>query len=108
MSLADLVISRAGSNFIFEFLSLKKPMILIPLPKGASRGDQLENAQFFQEQGFAEVIFEEDLTPERLLQMISSMFATYDRYVNKMNQGSNEESLAKLLSAIKNTAFKVE
>ena len=108
MSLADLVISRAGSNFIFEFLSLKKPMILIPLPKGASRGDQLENAQFFQEQGFAEVIFEENLTPDRLLQVISSMFTAYDRYVNKMNQGSNEESLAKLLSAIKNTAFKVE
>lgn len=29
---AEVVISRAGSNSIFELLSLKKPMILIPLP----------------------------------------------------------------------------
>ncbi len=107
MSLADLIISRAGSNFIFEFLFLKKPMILIPLPKGASRGDQLENARVFQEQGFAEVIFEENLTPDRLLQLIFSMFAAYDQYLDRMNKGSNEESLSKLLSAIKNTALKV-
>lgn len=105
MSLADLVISRAGSNFIFEFLSLKKPMILIPLPKGASRGDQIENAEFFQAQGFAEVIFEEELTPDRLLKLILTMFAKYDQYVNKMNKWSNNESLAKLLNEIMNVAM---
>lgn len=102
MSLADLVISRAGSNFIFEFLSLKKPMILIPLPQGASRGDQIENAKIFQEQGFAETILEEDLTPSRLLKSIDLMFATYNRYVEKMDGWSNEESLSKLLNAIEN------
>ena len=47
MALADLDISRAGSNFIFEFLALRKPMILIPLPKKSSRGDQIENAKAF-------------------------------------------------------------
>lgn len=104
MSLADFVISRAGSNFIFEFLSLKKPMILIPLPKGASRGDQIENAKVFQAQGFAEIIFEDDLTPDRLLKLIFTMFAAYDQYVNNMNKWSNEASLSKLLSII-NTAY---
>ena len=48
MCLADVVITRAGSNFIFEFLSLKKPMILIPLSKKSSRGDQIENARVFR------------------------------------------------------------
>ena len=102
MSLADIVISRAGSNFIFEFLSLKKPMILIPLPQKASRGDQIENAKIFKEQGFAEVIFEEDLSSDRLLALIQLMFANIDRYVEKMNTWSNEESLSKLLKAIAN------
>ena len=32
----DIVITRAGSNTIFELLSICKPMILIPLPKNAS------------------------------------------------------------------------
>ena len=64
MSLCDLVISRAGSNFIFEFLALKKPMILIPLSTKASRGDQIENAKIFQNQGWADVILEENLSKE--------------------------------------------
>ncbi len=33
MNAADLVISRAGANVIFELLTLRKPNILIPLPK---------------------------------------------------------------------------
>ena len=36
LAAADLVISRAGSNAICEFLALNKPNILIPLPAGAS------------------------------------------------------------------------
>ncbi|MDE7158042.1 MAG: UDP-N-acetylglucosamine--N-acetylmuramyl-(pentapeptide) pyrophosphoryl-undecaprenol N-acetylglucosamine transferase, partial [Clostridiales bacterium] len=42
----DLVLSRAGSNTVFEILALKKPAVLVPLPRG-SRGDQLENAAYF-------------------------------------------------------------
>ncbi|MFP3441098.1 glycosyltransferase, partial [Pantoea sp. SIMBA_133] len=30
LAMADLIVSRAGSNSIFEFLALKKPMLLIP------------------------------------------------------------------------------
>src|SRR5699024_334085 len=40
-SIADYVISRAGSNAIFEFVALRLPMLLIPLPLSASRGDQI-------------------------------------------------------------------
>ena len=55
-AMADMVISRAGSNAICEFLALHKPMLLIPLGKNASRGDQILNAESFKKQGFAEVI----------------------------------------------------
>ena len=44
---ADLVVSRAGSNTIFELALAQKPMLLVPLPKGASRGDQVDNAKYF-------------------------------------------------------------
>src|SRR5690606_9211173 len=55
---ADLVISRAGANAICEILALRKPNILIPLPQGASRGDQILNADSFENQGYSYVLSE--------------------------------------------------
>ncbi|WP_042475552.1 undecaprenyldiphospho-muramoylpentapeptide beta-N-acetylglucosaminyltransferase [Bacillus ndiopicus] len=59
---ADYVVSRAGSNSIFEFLALQKPMLLIPLSASKSRGDQILNANLFKKQKFAHVLEEEALT----------------------------------------------
>ena len=53
--LVDVVISRAGSNVIFELLALNKKMILIPLEKN-SRGDQVENAKYFEQKGYAKML----------------------------------------------------
>lgn len=69
MALCDLVISRAGANSIFEFLALKKPMILIPLEAG-SRGDQIQNADCFRKMGVAQVLREAELKHSTLLEMI--------------------------------------
>ena len=49
LAATDLVITRGGSNAIFEFLALKIPMIIIPLTKEQSRGDQILNAKSFEE-----------------------------------------------------------
>ena len=54
---ADLVLSRAGSNTVFEILALKKPALLIPLSR-ATRGDQKQNARYFWEKGLCEVLDE--------------------------------------------------
>ncbi len=61
LALADVVISRSGSNAIFELLSQKKAMLLVPLPSNASRGEQALNAQSFQQHGYAEIINDADL-----------------------------------------------
>ena len=104
MHLADIVISRAGSNFIFEFLALKKPMILIPLSKKSSRGDQIDNAQVFNKQGFAEVILEEDLTTNLLLDTIHLVYSDRQKYRNSMKNWNSNNSLSKLFDLITNTA----
>ena len=54
---ADVVLSRAGSNTVFELLALKKPAVLVPLAH-ASRGDQVENALYFQRRGLVRVLEE--------------------------------------------------
>ena len=58
---ADLVISRAGAGTIFELLALKKPALLIPL-EGQTRGDQAENAAYFERRGLCRVLKQSKLS----------------------------------------------
>lgn len=74
LAAADLVVSRAGANSVYELLTLKKPHILIPLPTTASRGDQIDNAKYYADQNVSSVIFEEALTEEKLLDEIKRCF----------------------------------
>ena len=66
LAVADIVLSRAGSNTLSELLALQKPMLLVPYPKGASRGDQIENAKSYAAQGLARVLMQEDMTAKTM------------------------------------------
>ena len=57
---ADLIICRSGAGAVFEALALKKRTLFIPLEK-ASRGDQKENAAYFQRLGLCHVLPQERL-----------------------------------------------
>lgn len=72
LAMADVVVSRAGSNAIFEFLYYHKPMLLIPYWKG-SRGDQVENAREFARAGYAKVLDERKATPAQFLQAVTDL-----------------------------------
>ena len=61
LAAADFVLSRAGSNTLSELLALRKPMLLVPYPLSASRGDQIKNAESFVKQGFAHILPQEDM-----------------------------------------------
>jgi UDP-N-acetylglucosamine--N-acetylmuramyl-(pentapeptide) pyrophosphoryl-undecaprenol N-acetylglucosamine transferase len=62
LAAAAVVVSRAGANSLYELLMARKPHLLIPLGKAASRGDQLDNARVFADLGFSRVLYEEALT----------------------------------------------
>lgn len=71
MKSASLVISRSGANAITELMAAEAVMLLIPLRRNASRGDQLENAAYLEKEGAALVLeSEEEFLPlaERLLE----------------------------------------
>ena len=61
LAAADVVVSRAGANALYELLCLGKPHLLVPLPATASRGDQIENAAHTQRSGYSLVIQDADL-----------------------------------------------
>ncbi|MBR5545354.1 MAG: undecaprenyldiphospho-muramoylpentapeptide beta-N-acetylglucosaminyltransferase [Clostridia bacterium] len=66
LAVADIVLSRAGSNTLSELLALQKPMLLVPYPLGASRGDQIQNAKSYAAQGLARVLMQEDMTAQSM------------------------------------------
>jgi UDP-N-acetylglucosamine--N-acetylmuramyl-(pentapeptide) pyrophosphoryl-undecaprenol N-acetylglucosamine transferase len=84
ISISDLVVSRAGANSIWETLILKKPMILIPLSKKSSRGDQIENAEYFKKLGVVEVLEDDSLNLETLNALIEEIFNKYNLYLSRI------------------------
>ena len=65
-ALADIVLTRGGSNVLFELLALKKPMLIVPLEKG-SRGDQVLNAKVFEKEKIAKSVLENQLENDKTL-----------------------------------------
>lgn len=72
ISSATIVISRSGAGAIWEFITLGKPMILIPLTKG-SRGDQLKNASYFEEKKAAYVLAGDDVNSKNLMALLENL-----------------------------------
>lgn len=105
LSAADVVVSRAGSNTIFELAVLRKPMLLIPLPKGNSRGDQVDNAKYFNQMGYANFVTEEQLEDSPLLPHIVATLndsASLISNLTKANiQAGNEKLLRIILDYVK-------
>ena len=85
ISISDLVISRAGINSIWEILMLKKPNILIPLSKAQSRGDQIENAQYFKNLNVCAIINDQNINFNTLNNSIEEIFNNYDVYLKNIN-----------------------
>ncbi|MFD2655674.1 undecaprenyldiphospho-muramoylpentapeptide beta-N-acetylglucosaminyltransferase [Gracilibacillus thailandensis] len=104
LAITDMVCSRAGANAIFEFLALNKPMLLIPLSRQASRGDQIVNAQSFEKQGYAKVLEEEELSTDSLVTSLLELKKDKFEIKDKMNQYRSSEAKEKVIDIIKNQA----
>ncbi len=99
-AMADLIISRAGATVLYEILALKKPNILIPLSKKASRGDQILNAHSFENQGFSYVIMEEALDEKTILEGIDKVYDNRRDYVNKMGLSKARNGIEEVIKII--------
>lgn len=81
---ADIVVSRSGSNAVYELLAARKVHILVPLSLKASRGEQLSNASFFVEKGMSMMIEEKDLTKKQLLTLLNNGLIKKNDFINRM------------------------
>ena len=107
MALADIVLSRAGANTIFELLTLKKPHILVPLSEQASRGDQVLNARSFEKSGYSKVVKEEEFTGKVLLKVLKEVVVEKDRYIENMNKSSMGNGVDNIIKVIMDNIKKI-
>jgi len=59
----------------YEIGCLGLPSILIPLPRSKSRGEQIDNANFFQENGAAQIIEDGQLSSRLLAEAVSDLLS---------------------------------
>ena len=101
LAMADVVACRAGANSIFELLALKKPNLLIPLSKAQSRGDQIENAQSFEKQGFSKVMHEENMDSLSFVMEIIDLYTHKEKYIEAMEESLVTDGVSEVARIIR-------
>ncbi|HOE08457.1 MAG TPA: UDP-N-acetylglucosamine--N-acetylmuramyl-(pentapeptide) pyrophosphoryl-undecaprenol N-acetylglucosamine transferase [Treponemataceae bacterium] len=102
LAACDVVLARSGANTLWEAAVQGKPMVLVPLSGAGTRGDQVENARLFKEQGAAEILLDEDVNPHTLQHVLTNMLdsETRKKYaVNAKNMTLGQNS-AELIAHI--------
>lgn len=100
LAAADIVVSRAGANTVFELIAARKPALLIPLPRSQSRGDQIVNADYCRRKGFAVVLAQEDLTPQTMLAALDALSQDKETYIAAMAAYPNADGTNAVLEQI--------
>lgn len=104
LNAADLIVSRAGANSIFEFLALRKPNLLIPLSMSSSRGDQIENAASFLKNGYSMVLNEENVNDVSLKMSIERLYEEREEFINAMRLSELGSATDKIIELIEKYA----
>ena len=102
---ADLVISRAGANALYEWLALGKPHLLVPLPLTASRGDQIENAAYAEARGWSAVLPEHDLNSVTLIDAAAKLAALSSEYQSRLQAFRTRDSVALIVEELARVAL---
>lgn len=99
-SYADIIMCRGGSNSIHELLALKKLMLIIPLPKDESRGDQIENAISFYNSGYCEYLLQENLNLKNFNNKTELLLKNKKIFLSNMNKSNKLNANQKIVKII--------
>lgn len=100
LAATDTIVTRGGSNAIFEFLALNIPMLIIPLTKKQSRGDQILNAEAFTKKGYALTLEEEKLTKNSLIHSLEILEKSREEIISSMELSPMSDALSVLIKEI--------
>jgi UDP-N-acetylglucosamine--N-acetylmuramyl-(pentapeptide) pyrophosphoryl-undecaprenol N-acetylglucosamine transferase len=80
----DLIISRAGASTVSEILYIKRPAILIPLPR-TFMNEQYKNAEYAEDFGIAKVMTEEEVVSGHLPKAVDEIFLNWGKIVSRVS-----------------------
>jgi UDP-N-acetylglucosamine--N-acetylmuramyl-(pentapeptide) pyrophosphoryl-undecaprenol N-acetylglucosamine transferase len=90
---ATLVISRAGATTLAELACAGRPAVLMPYPH-AAENHQFHNAEFFRQQGAAQIVPQAALPEETARLLSSAVTALLDDRPGLATMGERMQSLA--------------
>lgn len=99
----DFVLGRSGAGVTAECYFKKLPMILIPLENKASRGDQVQNAQYYVEHGVAKLLHETDMDANLLLIEINNFYKNISSYKQAYKKQQATNGRQKIIEIINNS-----
>lgn len=81
----DIVLTRGGSNSLFEIFAAHKPAIVIPLP-GAAQDHQSANARYFEAQNLCRVFPQSDATTTQVLSVMTQIMQDETMHTSLMQK----------------------
>lgn len=100
LAACDLVLSRAGANALCEFQALGRPLLLVPYPKEASRGDQILNAQSYEKRGLCRVLLQENMTADTLVAALEKTWADREALTKAVKAAPPADGTKRVLELI--------
>lgn len=75
----DIAVTRGGAGSLAELIALGIPAVCIPLER-ASRGDQIQNAEYYNRRGAIDVLRESELNDKTLVDAAINLYNSRTRY----------------------------
>jgi UDP-N-acetylglucosamine--N-acetylmuramyl-(pentapeptide) pyrophosphoryl-undecaprenol N-acetylglucosamine transferase len=88
---ADLVLCRSGASTVSELAAAGRPSILVPFPFAADNHQQ-RNAEVMERAGAARLVFDREMTGQRLVDEVTALFRTPELL---RTMGENARKLSK-------------
>ena len=102
-AVADCAVSRCGANSAFELIINGVPTLFIPLENRRSRGDQLENALYFERAGVCHVMRQSKLRAGTLIEGIDEVMRD-DRLKNRLKEYNLQPGNRRIVAEIERYA----
>ena len=103
LAASDIILSRAGANALYEILALEKPHVLVPLSRRYSRGDQIDNARYFEKKGVSVVLDEENMTSNDVRDALDDVYARRDLIISEIKTLEIKSATDTLVDLIRTT-----
>jgi len=96
MAEADFAVARAGASTLWELSAIGCPALFIPYPYAAN-DHQYYNAKFLEEQGVAWIIRENDITPQKVIDILDEDIEGRSKKLQTLIQKDGAKEIANLL-----------